>query len=341
MRKSSAAKSAASSPPVPARTSRIALLASASSFGRRTRLPSPSSSGTRAFRARNSCSASSRMSLSEASVRSGARSAISRCAPRSRSTASTTGVSSAYSFDSLAKSDAVPEASRSRSSACRRAIWSSFASRGAASLTSAERAEPIGKLGQRHFLLLALVEVAQYRGAARHLGLAQDHGDSGRRLVGPLQALLHVAAVAELDDEAGAAQLLGELQRWKRGILARRDDGDRPPLGLRLLDQHCQPLDAGGPADRGKRWAAHDLAQPVVAAAAHDGALRAELGGDELEGRVDVVVEAANEPRVHLVLDPERVEPASHAVEERARGGCQIVGVARRLGVDPFVAFVL
>ena len=58
----------------------------------------------------------------------------------------------------------------------------------------------------------------------------------------------------------------------------------------------------------GRGRAAERLDEPVVAAAARDGGLRAERVARELVGGADVVVEAADEPAVHLVGDAERVE---------------------------------
>ena len=66
----------------------------------------------------------------------------------------------------------------------------------------------------------------------------------------------------------------------------------------RRVHQHGQAFDARGPADGGGHWAPHLRDQPVVTAACHHGALGTELGGDEFEGGVAVVVEAADDARV-------------------------------------------
>ena len=127
MRNSSAANSAASSPPVPARISRIALRSSSSSFGSSASLtaefelgqalaqraappprPAPSARGRRRSRPSRRAAASS------------------ASAPRRFSMPSTIGPSSLYSFDSLANSaPPIPAPdSAARSSACRRSSWS-------------------------------------------------------------------------------------------------------------------------------------------------------------------------------------------------------------------------
>ncbi len=99
MRNSSAANSAASSPPVPARTSRIALRSSASSLGRSRTFSLCSNSGNRSLSSCSSASANSRMSASVASsATSSASSAISSCVLRSSVMPSTTGVRSEYSL---------------------------------------------------------------------------------------------------------------------------------------------------------------------------------------------------------------------------------------------------
>src|SRR5581483_3131535 len=81
----------------------------------------------------------------------------------------------------------------------------------AASLT--EGREAIPKRGERHLDLLAGVEIAHGRGVARKLVLAQDHRGARADLVGPLHAARDIARVAQIDGEAGTAQLVGGLHR--------------------------------------------------------------------------------------------------------------------------------
>ena len=101
MRKSSAANSAASSPPVPARISRIALRSSASSLGSSSTFTCCSSCGSFSFSACNSFCASVRISGSPPSSARADRSAISACTLRSAAMPSTTGVRSLYSAREL------------------------------------------------------------------------------------------------------------------------------------------------------------------------------------------------------------------------------------------------
>ena len=100
MRNRSAANRAASPPPVPARTSRMAFFSSASSLGRSITRTWRSRPGSSSFRRWNSSSARARISASpSASAISSPRSAISDCASRSRVIAATTWARSAYSLD--------------------------------------------------------------------------------------------------------------------------------------------------------------------------------------------------------------------------------------------------
>ena len=87
-------------------------------------------------------------------------------------------------------------------------------------------------------------------------------------------------------------------------------------FGCRRVDQHRQPLDPRRPADRGGVRAAELFDQAVVAAAGEDGALRAELVGDEFERGVAVIIEPAHEVRGEFVGDPGGVEPGADLAEE-------------------------
>ena len=143
------------------------------------------------------------------------------------------------------------------------------------------------------------------------------------------EAVSPVAAVLDRDEHVGAALL---------GVLVARGEQD--------------PLHPGGEADAGHVRAAELLGQQVVAAAAGHAGLGAERVARELEHRARVVVEAAHERRVDLVLDARRVEHRRDLVEvllvlgldavEQPRRvlhhalGAAVVGVerAQRVGVD-------
>ena len=81
----------------------------------------------------------------------------------------------------------------------------------------------------------------------------------------------------------------------------------------------------GGPAQA--------LDQPVIAAAGDHRALGAEILGDELEGGVAVIIEAADQPRIARPVDPGGVEPGCHLGEIVGRLGREII-VDRRRAVD-------
>ena len=99
-------------------------------------------------------------------------------------------------------------------------------------------------------------------------------------------------------------------------------------------------IPAAQPTAGGHR-AAHFGHQPVVAAAGHDGALGAELGGDELEGGVAVVVEAADDARVLAERDAEADQVFLQLLVEAAGGVGQVGVDGRRLGDDAAVGLVL
>ena len=89
----------------------------------------------------------------------------------------------------------------------------------------------------------------------------------------------------------------------------------------------------------GVALAAELLEQPVVAAAAADRALRAELVGDPLEDGQVVVVEAAHQARVDAVVEPGGVEQALHgrrnARATRRRGNRSSRGAPSRSPASP------
>ena len=91
-----------------------------------------------------------------------------------------------------------------------------------------------------------------------------------------------------------------------------------------------QALDAQRKADAGRRRTAERFHEPVVAAAAADRVLcGVEAGGAELERGAGVVVEAAHELVLDLVVDPQRVQTLAHPLEVGRRGCSEIVGDPR------------
>ena len=173
-----------------------------------------------------------------------------------------------------------------------------------------------GELRQSHRLLLAGCEILHLRHAARDVVIAEDDRGAGADAVGAFQSPAQVAAIGHLRADAGMPQRSAATVSAAASALS--------PIGTTAtvagagggaIQQHGQALDARGPADGRRRRAAHLLDQTVVAPARHHGALRAELGGDEFECGVAVVVEAAHDARVL----PERHAEALQMRLQRAR----------------------
>ena len=119
----------------------------------------------------------------------------------------------------------------------------------------------------------------------------------------------------------------------KRSVTGRA----RGPLAGR--QQH--PLEAGGPAHAGRRRAAEQLDEAVVAPAARHAGLRAQRVGGELEDRARVVVDAAHERAVELPVDPGHAQARADLVEVLAILGAERVQQQRRVAHDLLGAGVL
>src|SRR5579875_2563953 len=85
-----------------------------------------------------------------------------------------------------------------------------------------------GELGERHLRLGAAVKVAQGGEAALELVLAEKNGGACTELVGALHAPRDIAMKAELDGDAGMAQIPRKAQRRRLGLGADRHDRHRP-----------------------------------------------------------------------------------------------------------------
>src|SRR5690348_1637716 len=342
MRKSSAANSAASSPPVPARTSRMAFFSSASSLGRSSVLTCSSRIGSRLFTVSSSTSASFFISASPppASSSSDWRSTS---AWRKAVMPSTRGVSSLYSLASLANSPVrAGSAMAALNSAWRATRRSSLASNGVLSAISAsERREAILERGQRHVFLRAGIEVANGGLAAFQLVLAEDHRRTRHDLIGAPHALLQIARIGEIDRETGAPQLLRQRQCALLAVVADGHQRNRPQRRRGLGDHQRQSFDARRPADARRFGTTHHAHQAIVTAAGEHCALRSELGGDEFEGGVRVVIEATHQTRVERVFDAKGVEPVADAAKEFARCRRQIVLEMRCSGAQGDIGRVL
>src|SRR6516225_1522647 len=351
MRRSSAANNAASSPPVPARTSRMALRASSTSFGISASLTCASSAGRRSRKVCSSSSASAFSSGSSPDWEISTSEASSSRARWSASIPSTIGLSSLYSFDNLAKSAPVswlpPRVSRS--SAWRRRSCSKCASRdGSTAAPSSEKDLLVGQrfesrrqFGKGDFCLLPAAEIAQRRHASCQLVFAQQYGSKRVDPIGPPQPARQVAGISEIDRKTAGAEILGELQRSGFTDLADRYQRDRARWRWRCGDQHRESLDTGRPADPGQRRSAHQLDQPVISTATHHGALRAEVGSDELKRRVCVIVEPSHEPRVRPITYAQPIEPRTDLVKEMARLGIEVIAKGRRIPHDYLISFLL
>src|SRR4030095_12461571 len=139
------------------------------------------------------------------------------------------------------------------------------------------------------------------------LVLTQDDGDAGIQLVGALHALAHVAGIAEVGRQPGTAGFVGETHRFALPFLSDRHQSERPARLRLLLEQHHAALDAAGPTDARSFRPAHDADQAVIAAAAHHGALGPEIGGDDLEAGVAVIVQPAHQARIDRVRNADGV----------------------------------
>ena len=100
------------------------------------------------------------------------------------------------------------------------------------------------------------------------------------------------------------------------------------------LQQEGEPLLSHAEADARGGRTAERLHQAVVAATAGHGRLGSERVARELVGGAHVVVEAADEPWIHLVGDPQIVEPLANGVEVRPAPVAEPLEEARRLGQD-------
>lgn len=101
-----------------------------------------------------------------------------------------------------------------------------------------------------------------------------------------------------------------------------------------LLHEQQQPLHAKAEADAGARGAAELLDQPVVPAAAADGALRADALGKDLEHGPGIVIQPAHERGGELVAHAHRVQQHKESVHVRAAVVAEKVHDVRRLGDD-------
>src|SRR5487761_976588 len=213
MRKSSAANSAASSPPVPARTSRIAFFSSASSFCRSSVWTFSSMVSNRLRTSSSLLAASLRVSGSGPSANSSS-SACSTWERRRALMPSTMGESSLYSLASFANSPMrAGSAMAALNSAWRATMRSSLASKGVLpAISASEGREPILERDQRDVGLRAGVEIAHGGLVALQLILAENHGGARFDAIGAAHAFLQVAGISEIDREAIAAQLLRQLE---------------------------------------------------------------------------------------------------------------------------------
>ena len=198
------------------------------------------------------------------------------------------------------------------------------------------------QLGKRHFALLAAIEIAQ---ASPHLGpnssSPNNHGGARVDLVGPPQAARKIARISEIDVKP-------RLRRSSASLSAAVSPTS--PIGTSAIgrgggggsvDQHRQALDAGRPADAGHRRSAHHLDQPVIATAAHHGALRAEVRRDELERRMGIVIKAAHETRVQPIIDVKPIEPGTHPIKKSSRFRIQVISEVRSTLGDALIGLLL
>ena len=147
--------------------------------------------------------------------------------------------------------------------------------------------------------------------AARELVGAEDQGVASAAGVGLLELRLHAARPfgargVHLHRQAGGAQRLARHHRDAAALRGRersrrrrrRRRGIATPTASSSSSMRSMPMPQ---PTAGRPLAAELLEQAVVAAAAADGALRAEAVGHPLEDGQVVVVEAAHQARVDAV----------------------------------------
>ena len=181
-----------------------------------------------------------------------------------------------------------------------------------------------------HCLLLSRLHVLQ-RGAL----VAEDGNVAGAGAVRLLELALE-RAPAEFESRRvpRAARVGGEPERGLAQLRLRvRDEQVERRRGLvRQRARQQDPLDARRPAHARRRRAADLLDQPVVAPAAADARLRAEVGGRELEHGARVVVQAAHERRCRprTADRPRRAGRARRRSARSPRGRARRAAAARR-----------
>ncbi len=95
-----------------------------------------------------------------------------------------------------------------------------------------------------------------------------------------------------------------------------------------FLEGEDQAVEAHGEADAGGFGAADHFGEAVVASAAEEGVLRAEVAVGELEGGAGVVVEAADEAGIDCVGHAAGVQCGKNSREVGFRGVVEVVGDA-------------
>jgi len=108
-----------------------------------------------------------------------------------------------------------------------------------ASLPEAD--EALAQRRQGHLFLFAGVEIAQGRRLTRQLVAADQHRGSRVQLVGALHALADIAAIAELDGEAGAPQDREILSFDGRVLITRYVDPDAANRYGNMVYVRCGP----------------------------------------------------------------------------------------------------
>ena len=301
MRSRSPANSAASSPPVPARTSSIAARSSAASRGSSLIASARSASGSWW---RMSSASAAAISLSSGSAVGIVRPC--RSAPRARRAAGALRAPRRRP----ARSPHNPwtggrtrrARGRARAIACGKLMLAAPRSRRSVptkSGSSRERLAPIRSSDTA--ALLAARQVLELRLAAIELVVADDQRVSRAPASSArLEPLLRCCRDSAMSAATPSRRKAGD-DALRRRLAPRSPSGTITTSGVsgcRRVDHHRQPLDPGGPADRRRVRAAERFDQAVVAAAGDHRALRAEAVGDELERGVAVIIEAAHQPRV-------------------------------------------
>ena len=168
----------------------------------------------------------------------------------------------------------------------------------------------------------SVLEVAQHELARGEFVAAEDQRVARAVAVGDLEVREQLAVVVVHEGRRARAVRRSSATIGVEDGARLRSERDRLNAAARRfgllaagLEHHQKALEAEREADRRRLGPPSERTRPVVAAAAADGALRAEHARGDLEDRALVVVEAAHDPRIDDVRDAGQIEIRFERVE--------------------------